>query len=82
MKYKKVKIDRLLYMFKLIEDFIPIRWIVEKPKGFYKFLTLNEYLVNIAFDIECILKGYYVFLFFEDEHFLTYDEVFGDRECG
>jgi hypothetical protein len=84
MKLKRFKVFRLRTLTRLLNDIFsgPIIWVVDstvKKGGYFKFESLPGYLEWIYNDIEELIKGYYDCYTFEDEKFLTYEEVFSDR---
>lgn len=80
MLLKRYKISRLKALLRVIDDYVSlIVWVVDrkdKNGGYFKFLSLSEYLNNIYSDLSNLVLGYYDAYTFEDSHFLTYEEVF------
>jgi hypothetical protein len=54
-------------------------WVADRECGYWKVQTIQEYLESIKYDFDAVIKGYIDVFTFEDEHFLTYEEVFGEK---
>ena len=83
MKLHRQKISRLKTLFRLIESILaPIIWVCNKEYqngGYFRFQSLSEYLNWISEFGEEFIMGYYDYYSFDDEYFLTYEEVFGEK---
>lgn len=72
MKLRRMRLSRLEHLSRLIDDFIsPIIWVCDDSKeqgGYFRIQTLQEYLENIKYDFDGVVKGYIDVFTFTDAH--------------
>ena len=77
------KVPRLNSIRRLIDFMVsPIIFVVDekvKSGGYFRIQTLSEYLNEVYYQLENFVNGGYSAYSFEDEHFLSYKEVFGEE---
>lgn len=56
-------------MRRLLEDLIPIIWVAEERKGYFRLAYPDEFVGFLTNDLSDLIHGYYDCYTFEDEHF-------------
>jgi len=67
MKLRRFTVKRFTHILNLLVELIPRIWVADKPKGYYRIMSLEEWLNGIYYHIEAIFKGYIECYTFEDE---------------
>jgi hypothetical protein len=60
-KKERLKVSRLEHITNLITDLVtPIIWVCDPKldRGYFKIISIWDYLQGIQYDLECFIRGY------------------------